>query len=215
MSEQKAFIFDLDGTLADTIPVCVKAFQNTFRIHGGPDLDAQGVRALFGPTEEGIFAEMFPAKHQEVLETFLSEYRKAHVLCAKPFEGIVSILASLQAHGHRLAIVTGKGPQSAAISCEWLGLGDYFADVRAGSPMGLIKAEAMRSLLTQWSISPQKTFYIGDMPCDIEASQEVGVWAISAAWSPSADAELLKTYSPNMIFTDVAAFGQWISIVAI
>ena len=131
-------IFDFDGTIADPLPVCIEAFQHTFARYGGPQLDADGVRALFGPTEEGVLAAVLGEDADAALETYLEEYARLHSSCPAPFPGIGGLLAELLRLQVPMAIVTGKGPRSVRISLDYLGLGDYFDPVEAGSPRGSV-----------------------------------------------------------------------------
>jgi phosphoglycolate phosphatase-like HAD superfamily hydrolase len=55
-------IFDLDGTLGDTLPVCFAAFRETFRHYLGREYSDREIRAMFGPTEEGIIQRMIPGR---------------------------------------------------------------------------------------------------------------------------------------------------------
>jgi beta-phosphoglucomutase-like phosphatase (HAD superfamily) len=53
-------IFDVDGTLGDTIPVCIQAFQRTFHRYLGHLWTAQDIIAMFGPSEEGMLQRQLP-----------------------------------------------------------------------------------------------------------------------------------------------------------
>ena len=56
----KGVIFDLDGTLADTIPVCISAFRSAFERYSARGWDEEEIEALFGPTEEGSCRRAVP-----------------------------------------------------------------------------------------------------------------------------------------------------------
>lgn len=128
----KGFIFDLDGTLGDTLPVCFAAFRETFRFYLGRDYSDREIRAMFGPTEEGILQKLLAEHWEEGLRHYLDAYREAHALCAEPFPGMREALDLLRANNVRLAVVTGKGPRSAELSLEALGLVDAFDMVEIG-----------------------------------------------------------------------------------
>ena len=67
----RALIFDFDGTLADTLPICVGAFQGALRQHTGRRMSATEVTALFGPNEEGMLSEILPDAFEPAMATFL------------------------------------------------------------------------------------------------------------------------------------------------
>jgi pyrophosphatase PpaX len=122
----RGVIFDLDGTLADTIPVCIAAFRSAFEKYSGHPWDEQEIKALFGPTEEGSCRRAVPDHWQSCLETYLEVYEKAHAGLTEPFPGMKDALRLLQERGVSTAVVTGKGPVSALISLKRLGLEQFW-----------------------------------------------------------------------------------------
>ena len=62
----KALIFDFDGTIANTLPVCINAFKRTVEPVLGKEMSLQEVRSYFGPAEEGIFAKHFPDRQRKL-----------------------------------------------------------------------------------------------------------------------------------------------------
>lgn len=128
----RGMIFDLDGTLGDTIPVCIQAFQRTFHHYLGHLVPAQDIIAMFGPSEEGMLQRQLPQTWPQALDMYLEEYARAHATCREPFPGLLPLLTTLQGRGVRLGIVTGKGPRSASISAHMLGLDVFFDGIEAG-----------------------------------------------------------------------------------
>ena len=126
-------IFDLDGTLADTLPVCCAAFRPVLLDITGKAYSDREIMALFGPNEEGILQRLAGEAWPAALERFLAEYESHHDACRAPFEGIDDVLQRIDRCGAQLAIVTGKGAGSAAISVRHLGLARYFDLVVPGS----------------------------------------------------------------------------------
>jgi pyrophosphatase PpaX len=202
-------IFDLDGTLGDTIPVCIQAFQRTFHHYLGHLLTAQDIIAMFGPSEEGMLQRQLPQTWQQALDMYLEEYARAHVTCREPFPGILPLLTMLQGRSVQLGIVTGKGPRSVSITARVWGLDAYFESIEAGAAAGPIKPAGIRAFLTQWAMTPAEVAYVGDAPYDIEAAQQAGVLAVAAAWAASADAAALAARQPHVLFRSVAEFATW------
>ena len=206
----RGIIFDLDGTLGDTLPVCFAAFRVTFRHYLKREYSDQEIRAMFGPTEDGIFQDLFPSHWEESLAMYLSEYRRAHDDCRDPFPGIPEALGLLKEGGLRAAIVTGKGPGSAKISLEELGLADAFDIVEAGSPRGGIKPDCMRKVLQAWDLPADQVACVGDAPSDIRSAHEIGATALGAAWASTANYESLAGLKPSHTFTSTQQFIEWI-----
>ncbi len=206
----RGFIFDLDGTLGDTLPVCYAAFRSTLAHFVGRTFTDREIAAMFGPCEEGILREWVPDRSDEAMEMFLREYERAHERCEAPFDGVATILARLAEAGRPLGIVTGKGAQTARISLARMGLEEWFADVEAGSPGGGIKPAAIRLILGRWGVEPTEAVYLGDTASDMRAAREVGMVAVGAAWAPGVDIAALEGERPDRVFRSVDELGAWI-----
>ncbi len=207
----RAVIFDLDGTLGDTLPVCYAAFRETFEQFLGRSYADQEIAAMFGPSEEGVFQRMVPDRWEACMEAFLAAYERVHAEHARAFPGLEAALRLLKERGLALGIVTGKGPRSAAISLRHLGLAGYFDAVEAGHAGGGSKPEAIRKVLDGWGIGPEDAIYIGDLTYDINAARKAGVTPLGAAWSPTANAERLEAAAPLAVFRSVESFARWIA----
>ncbi|HZG84999.1 HAD family hydrolase [Paenibacillus sp.] len=209
----RAIIFDLDGTIGDTLPLCIAAFRKSIEPLAGRAVSDEEIVATFGPSEEGTIRALVPDHYEEGVERYLAHYRELHPMCGRPFDGIADILDFARARGVRLAMVTGKGARSTDITLEAFGLRHAFEIVETGSPHGPRKAEGIRSVLDRFEIEAGEAVYVGDAPSDIEASRKVGVAIVSAAWAGTADPEALRALAPDELFTDVAGFRQYLERV--
>ena len=75
----KAALFDLDGTLTDSLNLSAQAFIHTFRKHLQREYTPEDIFAMFGPCEEGIFRQADASQAQAMLETFL-EFTAAAII---------------------------------------------------------------------------------------------------------------------------------------
>ena len=203
-------IFDLDGTLADTLDLCVEAFQVAIAEHTGDRLTPSEVVALWGPTEEGVLRSAVGAGWEDSVETFLAEYQRLHVAVPEPFPGIRDALDHLRSVGVPAAVVTGKGPRSARISLDVLGIADLFGAVEAGSINGAVKAEKITRILEMWNVSPQTTIYVGDHPHDATEAHKAGTIAVAAAWSSHTDVDAVRRSGPDEFFDSSLDFASWL-----
>ena len=204
-------IFDLDGTLADTLDLCVEAFQFAIKAHTGEQLSPAEVVALWGPTEEGVLRAAVGPEWEESVETFLSEYERLHVSVPEPFPGIRQLLDHLRAVGIPTAVVTGKGSRSAQISLEVLGIDDAFDAVEAGSIDGAIKAQKISRVVECWGVPPASVVYVGDHPHDAIEAHKAGTIAVAAAWSNHTDVEALRGSGPDAYFDSSLDFAAWLT----
>jgi phosphoglycolate phosphatase-like HAD superfamily hydrolase len=203
-------IFDLDGTVGDTLPVCFVAFREVFCSYLHRTYSDEEIRGMFGPTEEGMIRQAVPDRFEEAFAAYLGAYEKAHAICGEPFPGIREAMEALERRGVRRAIVTGKGHRSASISLRVLGLADSFERVEAGSPDGNIKPQNMRRVVEAWGFDPASVACLGDAPSDIRAAREIGAIPLAAAWARTADYEALRALGPRETFRRVEEFLEWI-----
>jgi phosphoglycolate phosphatase-like HAD superfamily hydrolase len=82
-------IFDLDGTSADTFAICFATFRNALAHVGGPALTDAEILAAFGPSEDGMFQRVVPARWEEAFTACLGEYER-HLLLCSVFPGVAA-----------------------------------------------------------------------------------------------------------------------------
>lgn len=207
----KAFVFDMDGTLGETVPLAIEAIKAAFQNLGLPVPSREEIVSHFGPTEKGLFQMMDEKNCGRLYAEYLKAYAELHDKYApKPFDGIESILKKISSAGMRLGIVTGKSRDSAKITLEKFGLGGYFSEVACGGPTGSVKTQRILGLAKKWEIPAENIYYVGDSPQDILDARQAGAHPLSAAWSRIADRKSLESCSPEVIFETVGAFGEWI-----
>lgn len=203
-------IFDLDGTLADTLPACFAAFRRALAACGHRPMADAEVMEYFGPSEEGIFQRLAPTAWPAYLKAYLDVYEEEQRRSARMFPGMETALERLRALGVRMAIVTGKGRESAAISIRLFALERFLDGWEPGGPSGNVKPAAIATVLTRWGIPPGRVAYLGDTPEDVQAARTAGLLPLSAAWDGRADSARLQAASPAAIFPAVEDFRRWI-----
>src|SRR5206468_6855326 len=143
MEKFKAVIFDIDGTLANSIPLCVQCFRLALEPQLQRPLSDEEIKAAFGPDEEGTIIKFNPPDVKKAIADFMHYYKSLHEeMCPKPFDGIKELLDKLKNNGVCLAISTGKGIDAINISLHIFGIFGYFDKIEKGSPEGSRKPEA-------------------------------------------------------------------------
>ncbi len=212
MQRIKAVIFDLDGTLADTLPLCIQAFRRSIEPLIHRSLSDADIIATFGPSEEGTIMALAPGYYEEGVAGYLHCYESLHAMCAVPFEGITTLLDTLKQKKVSVSMVTGKGRYSTAISLKYFALTDYFTFIETGSPAGPRKAEGIQLILDRLpEIAKSEIVYVGDAPSDINASRKAGIAVVAAAWANTAEPEKLKEVQPDELFFTVQELTDWLS----
>jgi phosphoglycolate phosphatase-like HAD superfamily hydrolase len=206
----KTIIFDLDGTIADTLPLCIAAFKKSIEPLLGKEVSAEEIVATFGPSEEGTIRQLIPTHEEAGVKAYLEHYQQLHYTCPAPFSGIPELLAFLQSKGIQLAMVTGKGIHSTRLSLKQFGLEKYFEVLETGSPAGPNKVNGIWRVLERLNAGTGETIYVGDAPSDVKACQQVGIPIAAAGWASTADNKELEALKPDWLFYSITEFWEWL-----
>jgi len=201
----KAIVFDFDGTLANTLPICYVAFQYVFKKFDNKDLTAEEIRAMFGPSETGIIMENLKNNNKEnAIELYYEKYLEQHEKLVKPISEIVEMMEYLKENHIKIGIVTGKARRSLDISLKALQMDNLFEIIITGDdvidpkphPEGVIKA------LSLLEVGRNDSMFIGDSNDDIEAGLRANVTTAGVQWLPDYQPSEF-TVKPNYIFNNV------------
>lgn len=206
----KAIFFDMDGTIGDSLPLCLKAFKKTVEPILKRKITDDEIFAAFGATEEGTLKILVPGYEKEAKKTYLTYYESMHDLCPAPFPGIIEILQWLKSKNILLAVITGKGQETCAIDLRYYQIEHLIDCVETGSPLGLRKTEAILGILENHHLSPEETLYIGDTPSDIIHARAAGVRTIAALWGTIIEEDAVKKQNPFKICYTVKALDEYL-----
>jgi phosphoglycolate phosphatase/pyrophosphatase PpaX len=204
----KGVMFDFDGTLADTLPVCVEAFRRAAEPLTGRTYTDAEIVATFGPSEEGNVKVLAPDAPEQCLRDYLVHYEQLHG--PEPFEGIHDLLKDLKGAGLKIALVTAKGPRTAEISLRLLNMAHYFDLIETGWEHGIRKKESIEHVLEQWQVSKDEVVYVGDAPSDVRISREVGVPVVGVVFGGLSQPEQLAAMQPDALFHRVEDLREWL-----
>lgn len=201
----KTAIFDFDGTLADTMPLCREAFRRAVWDLDGRKVTDEEIERQFGPDDLGVIQRLLPGKpelHEQGRELFIRYYRELHPeLAPTPFPGTAELLRTLRSRSIRLAMVTGKRLESADISLQFFHLSEFFPILETGSPEGGVKPDRIKRALNRLDSSAADAIYIGDSPTDVDACRAVPIRILAAGWAPEADVKGLEARKPDYLLT--------------
>ena len=170
MSTRNTAIFDLDGTLLNSLQDLTNSVNYCMKKYGGPSYTCEEIREKVG---NGIY----------VLKEFPIHY-KAHMLDnTKPYEGIMDALYRLKEHGYHLAIVSNKFDAAVKKLRQ-----DFFDDVipvAIGESPSIHKKPAPDTVfqaMRELNVKPENCIYIGDSEVDIQTAANAGIPCISVNW---------------------------------
>ncbi|MEN0642500.1 HAD family hydrolase [Alkalicoccobacillus gibsonii] len=183
----KTILFDFDGTLANTLPVCFKAFQDVFHSFDEVELTDEDIVKMFGPSETGIIRNQL--NHTDVeaaIECYYASYSEHHTKLVEKDEDIRVLLNKLKSSGYRLGIITGKAQRSLDISLQALELHSYFDVLISGDDVNKPKPDSEGIELALQTLGAHKgdAIYLGDSDADLLAGQRAHVQTGEVHWLP-------------------------------
>ncbi len=197
-----ALVFDVDGTLVDTIDLIVNSFNHAFEQLTGKRKEREEIISLFGPTEENLLRRLFPSRSEEAIALFHSFYRSRHRELVRVFPRIPELLRTLREKGIPLGALTNKGRRSTAVTLEETGLSSFFRVVVTGDDAPAPKPDprGLLSALERLGAGPGESAFIGDAPVDLECARRAGVTAYLVAWGRVYPEETLARLRPDRLF---------------
>lgn len=207
MTKKEAIIFDLDGTLLDTLEDLYQSViyvQNKFAY---PLHDKQQVRSHVGNGMRVLMEKSLPedATKEEVEKAFLlcQAYYGEHSLDAtKPYEGIMDMLAALDQKGYKMAIVSNK-PDFAVKELNKIFFQKYIPiAIGEKESQGIRKKPApdtVMAALEALHARPDQAIYVGDSEVDILTAQNSGMDHILCEWGFRDKTELLRYGAENFV----------------
>lgn len=204
----KAVLFDFDGTLADTLPVCFLAFKSVFKEFDDREVTSEEIKGMFGPSETGIIRDNLKnTNYEKAIELYYEIYRDRHDNLVQKNEAIYSLLRQLKTNGYKLGIVTGKARRSLDVSLECLGLNNIFDVIVTGDDVEFPKPhpEGINKTLEELGVSNKEAIFLGDSDADILAGKQANVYTIGVHWLPNFQT-IEFSIQPDEVFSDISEF---------
>jgi phosphoglycolate phosphatase len=172
----RCLLFDLDGTLLDSLPGIAYSVQAAFDAAGLPER-AYDLRQLIGPPIRTILSRAAETDDPALLDTLEQHFRASYdnegwrqSVC---FPDALEVLQAMKKSGHRLFIVTNKPRHSSTMAIEAEGIASLFERIYTRDsidPPYATKADMLHALLTDQHLSPQECVMVGDTMEDASAA---------------------------------------------
>lgn len=171
-------IFDLDGTLVDTLPGIQWSLRGAVDEVLGPERSCPSVANLIGPPIHKMIAGAFRSEtseqHDKLVAAFRRHYDREGWRRSSLYPGVLATLEALAQQGMTLHVLTNKRLAAATVILDHFGLLPCFRSITAPNPPHLVfatKSEAFARLLQQWDITPDRACMVGDSEDDLMAAK--------------------------------------------
>lgn len=200
----KAALFDLDGTLTNTLDDIANAMNRALRLHGLQEFPVSDYRYLVGDGVKKLAERACRGKKEledSVRRTYQAYYQTHAQVMTAPYEGIAEMLDELRRRGIRLAVFSNK-PH--ADTCRVVA--HYFPDVvfevvrgqQEGTPVKPDPAGAL-AIADEMGLQPAEFVYLGDTATDMRCAVNAGMWPVGVLWGFRSAEELLENGARMMI----------------
>jgi pyrophosphatase PpaX len=197
-------LFDLDGTLADTIPLIVASYQHAFRTVLAEEVEETRARAWIGRPLLPALLEESP-EHGHELDRVYREWNLANTAALiRRYAGVPELLTELTAAGVTCAVATSKRRETARLALEGVGI-DHLVEVAAALEDTSAHKPAPDPLLhaaASLGVEPGDCVYVGDATVDVLAARAAGMSAVAVTWGAGERDALLAT-GPDVLVDTV------------
>lgn len=212
-AQPRLVMFDLDGTLLDSVPDLAAAVDVTLARLGRPAAGVEQVqhwvgngalvlvrRALAGQVDHSGVSEQ---DANEALEIFLQAYAGSHS-ASRVYPGVREALDWLTQHQVELALITNKPEQFVAPLLEEKGLGHYFRWIIGGDTLAQKKPDpaGILHVLRLSGVTPAEALFVGDSRTDVQAAQAAGVPCVAVSYGYN-HGQPISAEQPTMVVDDL------------
>jgi pyrophosphatase PpaX len=209
-----ALLFDLDGTLVDSIELIMRSMRHAFDGHEGHVPTDDEWRALIGRPLTDSFREFVLAEPE--VERLIGRYREYqlahHDRLLRAYDGVVEAIRGFAAAGHPMALVTSKADWLAARALAHVGLDAAIPVVVGCDSCTRHKPhpEPVERALALLGVLPADSIFVCDSPHDIESGRAAGVFTVGVTWGAFSRAEMARA-GADVVIHEVEALHQVVS----
>lgn len=208
---KEVILFDLDGTLIDSVPDLADAVNHTLRVLGQKTFAQEQIRTWVGNGAQiliqralcgnsTIDEHLDPARSAEALDIFLTFYAQNLCNATTPYPDVISTLHSLKAAKYRLAIITNKPFDFVAPILKGLEIDGLFELILGGDSLEKKKPDPLPLLhaCEKLNIPIGCCLMVGDSKNDILAAKAAGMQSIGVTYGYNYD-EPINSYAPDLV----------------
>lgn len=201
-----AVLFDLDGTLVDSIALLIACMNHTFEGRAARPTEDEWIAGLGTPLPAQLTPFITSEDDRKALITRYREFQnEQHDRLMATYPGVSETLAALKEAGHPMGVVTSKGNAMMDRGLRHIGADKYMRVAIGFDSCSLHKPDPFPVLLAVGKLgyTPRESVFVGDSPHDIKAGNAAGVVTVAALWGPFTR-EMLEPHEPAHFLEKIA-----------
>ncbi|GAB6180131.1 pyrophosphatase PpaX [Desulfotomaculum defluvii] len=206
----KTILFDLDGTLLDSLPLIRSTYKKVFEEMKLPWCNGEVMKCIGLPLVDIGRKFAGAERHKDFFSLYQHHYAIEHDAQTRAYPDTLEMLENLRQRGLRMGVVTSKSRHVALRSTSFLGIDKYMdvmigvEDVSRHKP----QPDPILTALQQMQVPVEDAAYIGDSPFDIMSAKAAAVTSIAVSWGMAEATELLQFEPDFMLY-------QWADLLDI
>jgi phosphoglycolate phosphatase len=193
----KAVIFDLDGTLVDSLEDLADATNYALKFFGQPGHSTEAIKQMVGEGTNTLISKALAGDKQELIGQVLAKMREKYdKIClnkSRPYKGLLEVVTELAKRQIKLAVLTNKDEKMSQKIVSHFFDG-YFQIVKGTTQAVPVKPEpaAALQILEKLDVRPQEAIFVGDSNIDIQTAKAANIKAVSVSWGFRSRKELFE-----------------------
>lgn len=184
---KKLCIFDLDGTLLNTLDSIAYYVNDTMKHFGLPVIETEKIRTFVGNGAKNLISRSLRYNGSEldaekVLSVYIEKYNSDALYLVKPYDGIRELLSKLHENGVTLAVLSNKPHSSTSIMIDEIFRKDLFSVVRGPYNNEKVKPDPAVANEIAKGFEKENCFFIGDSDVDIKTGRNALMHTIGVTW---------------------------------
>lgn len=205
---KKLCIFDLDGTLLNTLDSIAYYVNDTMKHFGLPVIETEKIRTFVGNGAKNLISRSLRYNGSEldaekVLSVYIEKYNSDALYLVKPYDGIRELLSKLHENGVTLAVLSNKPHSSTSIMIDEIFGKDLFSVVRGPYNNEKVKPDPAVANEIAKGFEKENCFFIGDSDVDIETGKNALMHTVGVTWG-FRDRDVLQNAGAEKIVSKAA-----------
>ncbi len=216
----KGVIFDLDGTLVDSLEDLTNSVNRMLSVKGFPEHDLKEYRYFVGDGIMMLIKRALPLEYaadeafvKECLKVVNEEYMNRWSDCTRPYDGVPKLLSKINDHGMKLAVLSNKPHEFTRLIVPHF-FPEIAFDMVLGAREGVPRkpdTTAVYEILQSLGIAAKECLYVGDSNIDMKTGRGAGMFTVGVSWGFRPEKELRES-GADMIVHDVGTIAELLKV---